>query len=436
MTVEEIEKLVESRYPDKTPYTKEFIKKSIEKFGDIYSYEKTNRVDYGTKVTVTCLTHGDFEVSPDYFLREGTKGCRRCVIEGLKYTKEQFLENLYNKIPQFKGLYDFSESTDYLGSKEPIHNIKCLKHGTYFTSSPEKLISGKLSCHECQIEALTLSKRVSSRNRAIEFIKSHGINDFDFPEIDSYNIMMKDAVVTVNCKIHGQYKIPYRYLRNFLNEGRNPCSECRADEWRKYKSKYYYDKLVEIFADYDYDFTWILDNYKTEYDPILVKCNKHGTETWALVHNLLNGIYIPCPACRTLSRGEENVRVWLTKNNIDFNWHYRMDGVRKDKESKVVIDFYIPSKNLWIECNGPQHYRYVNKFQKTKEEFEDQLQRDQDVRDYCDINGINLIEIPYTYYKFEKIDYIMSQIFSEEGTSFDLGLEIPEIEEYPEVLRN
>ena len=41
--------------------TEEFIQKSKERFGNIYSYEKTKLVNTTTNVIITCPIHGDFE---------------------------------------------------------------------------------------------------------------------------------------------------------------------------------------------------------------------------------------------------------------------------------------------------------------------------------------------------------------------------------------
>lgn len=60
------------------------------------------------------------------------------------------------------------------------------------------------------------------------------------------------------------------------------------------------------------------------------------------------------------------------------------------------MDFLL-SKNsqiMFIEFNGEQHYRPVDKFG-GEETFEKQLVRDQEVKEYCKENNYPLLIIPY-----------------------------------------
>ena len=65
----------------------------------------------------------------------------------------------------------------------------------------------------------------------------------------------------------------------------------------------------------------------------------------------------------------------------------------------------------WIEYNGPQHYRRIKYFDKGDDlMFEKQLQRDENVRDYCKNNHIQLIEIPYTYKDYESVKDLLDRV--------------------------
>ena len=50
-----------------------FIKKAVQRFGDKYDYSKVKYVDILTKVIIICPKHGEFEVTPAYFLK--SDGC-------------------------------------------------------------------------------------------------------------------------------------------------------------------------------------------------------------------------------------------------------------------------------------------------------------------------------------------------------------------------
>lgn len=57
--------------------TEQFIQKAKEIHGDIFSYEKVSYKNSGTKITITCKIHGDFDVVPDNYINKKS-GCPKC----------------------------------------------------------------------------------------------------------------------------------------------------------------------------------------------------------------------------------------------------------------------------------------------------------------------------------------------------------------------
>lgn len=75
--------------PQCVPWTKEkFIEKAKFIYGDKYIYDKVNYINSEVKVIITCPKHGDFEITPDNFLRGHS--CPHCTTS--------FLENKVKKI--------------------------------------------------------------------------------------------------------------------------------------------------------------------------------------------------------------------------------------------------------------------------------------------------------------------------------------------------
>ena len=68
--------------------------------------------------------------------------------------------------------------------------------------------------------------------------------------------------------------------------------------------------------------------------------------------------------------------------------------MRGVNNGKLSYDFYLNDYNTCIEYNGEQHYRPVNIFGGEKR-FKKQLLHDNLKRQYCEINNINLIIVPY-----------------------------------------
>jgi hypothetical protein len=58
-----------------------------------------------------------------------------------------------------------------------------------------------------------------------------------------------------------------------------------------------------------------------------------------------------------------------------------------------ILDFFIPSLNLVVECHGRQHVEHIKHFHKTKQEFHRQQDVDRRKRIWCKLNGLRLEEI-------------------------------------------
>lgn len=95
--------------------------------------------------------------------------------------------------------------------------------------------------------------------------------------------------------------------------------------------------------------------------------------------------------CLKCSLGELKIKEILQKNNISFV----QEKTFKDciYVSRMRFDFYVDDKYL-IEYDGKQHFELTG--WRTKEEFEEDKIRDQIKTNWCEINNIPLIRIPYT----------------------------------------
>ena len=74
----------------------------------------------------------------------------------------------------------------------------------------------------------------------------------------------------------------------------------------------------------------------------------------------------------------------------------------------LELDMYNDDLKIAIEYSGIGHYVFPNPFHKTKEDFLNQVRRDQYKVETCDKNGIYLITVPYNVdVKYDKIkEYI------------------------------
>lgn len=63
--------------------------------------------------------------------------------------------------------------------------------------------------------------------------------------------------------------------------------------------------------------------------------------------------------------------------------------------SRQFFDFYINKIKLVIEVNGQQHYKFNSLFHSTPRDFLYQRKLDNDKREWCAINNISIVELPY-----------------------------------------
>ena len=95
---------------------------------------------------------------------------------------------------------------------------------------------------------------------------------------------------------------------------------------------------------------------------------------------------------REMSKLEEYIMNILLKEKINFIREKTFSDLKK---GKYRFDFYLPDKNLIIECDGAQHTEQVKFFQKNKSDFLKQKEHDRRKNSYCLANNILLYRIPY-----------------------------------------
>lgn len=72
------------------------------------------------------------------------------------------------------------------------------------------------------------------------------------------------------------------------------------------------------------------------------------------------------------------------------------------------FDFYINQIKLAVEVNGQQHYGFNSMFHSCRGDFLNQRKRDNQKREWCELNGITLIELSYK----DKVEVWKNQIIN------------------------
>lgn len=117
-----------------------------------------------------------------------------------------------------------------------------------------------------------------------------------------------------------------------------------------------------------------------------------------------------CPRCaKGDTKGETYTRELLEEYGVEFQSQKKFPDLRR--VNPLSYDFYIPSMDILIECQGKQHYEPVTFFhgENAEEGFAIQQESDQLKREYAWRNGYCLLEISYKDYRKDRITEILQE---------------------------
>lgn len=262
----------------------EFIQRSIEKYGnDKFDFSLVNYKNNSTKVRILCSIHGEFETTPNTFLKKQTKyGCTKCGIDAHQIAKQKVFQYNNDSTPKeeastiverfikearlkFGDKYDYSK-VEYIEKNTPI-TIICPKHGE-FKQTPHNHLK-KSGCRKCSYEEDGKNKRVSFDEFLQRAKKTHKIK-YDYSKVDyvDYN-----TLITIICPVHGEFKqTPYNHINSV-----NGCPKCgilkRANDSRK-STQQFIDEATKVHNS-RYDYSKV--DYKGNKQLVEIMCPVHGS---------------------------------------------------------------------------------------------------------------------------------------------------------------
>jgi hypothetical protein len=274
--------------------------------------------------------------------------------------------------------YDYSK-VNYINSRTKI-KIVCPIHGEF-----EQILNNHLTgsgCNECN------NNNKKAKISFIEKAKIKHSNKYDYSLVNYANNKTKIKIV---CPIHGEFnQIPNDHLTG------NGCSLCGNKNLNK---ELFIEKARLIHGDkYDYSKIYYLNN-KIK---IKIVCPIHGEFEQRADHHLQG---VSCPICKE-SKGEREITLYLTENNINFIRQRRFTDCRDKKP--LPFDFFIEKYNTCIEFNGKQHYISVP-YWGGDENFKKQQKRDKIKLEYCMKNNIHLIIINDVKEINKKLEWVIQQ---------------------------
>ena len=405
-----------------------------------YDYSKTNYMHNHSSVTIICPKHGEFKVQPKAFAKKEYK-CAKCKKdEKINLRKIE----IHNELKRIHPEYIF-DMDSYKNVNTKIKVI-CPKHGEFWTFP--KLLLKNTKCSLCANEENGISRKKPINEYIKEAQKVHG-KKYDYSKVEYINSKTKICII---CPEHGEFwQEPWTHLRS------NGCPKCSntyvrtkedfiSDAIKIHGNKYDYSKVNYVdthtkvlivchekdqFGNRHGEFwqtpklhlrgygckkcsnnyldrdSFILkadlihskkyDYSKVEYinnkTKVCIICPKHG-EFWQIPNSHLSGQ--GCPMCKT-SKLENDIKKVLNENNIKYTHQKRF----KNWLGMQSLDFYIPSKNIAIECQGMQHFKNERRYQKLDEIQE----RDRKKKKLCKENNVHLIYyVPEIFAEFMEKD--------------------------------
>ena len=93
---------------------------------------------------------------------------------------------------------------------------------------------------------------------------------------------------------------------------------------------------------------------------LILRCNKCG-RIWksSSYANFISKI-IKCIGCTNSWKMEKEIKYFLDENNIKYEEQKTFDWLKY--KSNLYLDFYLPEYNIFIECQGRQHFLPVDAF--------------------------------------------------------------------------
>jgi very-short-patch-repair endonuclease len=75
----------------------------------------------------------------------------------------------------------------------------------------------------------------------------------------------------------------------------------------------------------------------------------------------------------------------------------------------LYMDFYLPLKKMCVEVHGEQHYKFVQFYHQNMVNFVKAQKRDRDKEEWCEINGIRYIALPFDQTDLQWKDLIINE---------------------------
>ncbi len=323
-----------------------------------------------TKMLFKCECGETFETNYDTFKRKNKRQCNACGIKNQIDKQSKTHEQFCNEVEKNgKGEYKVLGKYTNNHTKVEMLHIKC---GKSYEVEPRKFIAGR-RCPNCNQNFKYSTSEISE--------KVKNITNGEYELLSDYiNYDTHITIKHIKCG-HTWEVLPYNFFKNKATR----CPKCCG---REYWNTDTFSKYVEEVTNKEYEVLGEYINARSKIKILHKKCN----EVWDVVpDSFLSGVR--CPSCKN-SHGEEIIKEYLIKNNIEFKQQFIIPECRHYKPLRFDFKINVKGKNMLIEFDGIQHFQPVKMFGGEKQ-FLLNKKRDKIKNEFCKKHKINLLRISY-----------------------------------------
>lgn len=334
-------------------------------------------IDANTKVKFRCICGREFYKTPSQMIRSNPL-CPKCANNRL--TASEVIQKIKIINPNIN--IDLCDNDEFVKKHSKV-NCSC-KCSNQWRTTIECLLSGQ-GCSICNRKRHThddFVKMVYNVNKHIEIISQYKTLEDD---------------ITYKCKCGNIHTKTARLLL------RNPsCPKC-ADNTRKTT-----DQFIKEMAKINPQIT-IIDEYINAETPIeyICDCGKQHKSSPSI---LLQGHR--CGHCN-MSKPERDFSICLSNYNIEYQYEYKIGDCCN--KTMLKFDFWLPKYKTLIEIDGEHHYKPVNfkgiPNEQAQLRHEYCVEMDNIKNEYCSLNNITLIRIPYWNFTKEYYEKVITQFY-------------------------
>lgn len=335
-----------------------------------------------TKMKFRCECGNIFETNFDMFKRKNKRQCNDCGKRN-QISKQVKTHKTFCEEVEKYGNEEYEVVGNYINNctKIEILHSKC---GTVYEVTPRKFISGR-RCPKC-------NKNIKYTTNEIKE-KINKLTNGEYELISEY--VNYDTHISVKHKECGNIweVLPH----NFFKKRGTRCPKCCG---REYWNTLSFANYVKETTSGEYE---VVGKYINARQKIKVLHKKCGTIYEVFPYSFVAGNR--CPNCK-ISHGEQKIKEYLIKNNIEFEREVSFPECKYYKPLKFDFKIRNRGQEILIEFDGIQHFQPVEIFG-GEESFLLSKKRDNIKNKFCEDNKIKLVRISYK--EEEKIEEILSK---------------------------